>query len=719
MPPNPSILSPQPCGNKDDGVLSIDGVKYNISNLISPKSGVVEKLPTPAATPTKPPPTKPPPKDLDNATNNLKPAAKTPPPRTILKNGSFRGADIKSPREIHTEALLQMISTSSPDLSDDRPAKELQKKPPPLRTISKADSFRFREAQKRLHRTVNNAVSTSNEEAATKDDKSESPSKKNPKQPSRLPSIGDYPIERTRRQGHPPPRARSADTPPNISWFDQDVGEDTSSCSRNSTPMKSESFHAVHPDRPPTRRAQPTRSNSTSTLIQHSHMEFEGHIPTPRERPPSRSSRPTRSNSTSTFVRPAQTDFQSYSPASAPRERPPARSGRPTRSNSTSTLVRHAQRDFESHSPARERPPAPSGRPTRSNSTSSCRHPSEMEFASNSPAVSSAPPRTRWKPRPPPIGRRSDQSRLSPPRLPPSDSSYNGGDGHHRRSNSASSLPMPRFPRYDDSGPALRRDNSIRTIDNRRRDVSPTVASPRSRVQIGDHPFSSSPRKSNSCMGRYNNAMPPPGPPLVDGHSRNRRRTRSNSCSGRHRHGAPPLPPGDPFEPTSSRSPSGDGRSPYISTRKVSTSEVDQADCRSSYLTPAPMIEIESGVFEPLRGSKETLSAVKAGEITSVDCMCCQSRFHCIKAARYVICPGCRVISPVPGGNVGVGLGFYHQDIPFGGKPMRRGSDRSTGQKGSPIGPNRCIPDEQLVYGGAGLPRDVNFAPSRARLDTA
>ena len=148
-------------------------------------------------------------------------------------------------------------------------------------------------------------------------------------------------------------------------------------------------------------------------------------------------------------------------------------------------------------------------------------------------------------------------------------------------------------------------------------------------------------------------------------------------------------------------------------------SEVDQADCRSSYLTPAPMIEIESGVFEPLRGSKETLQAVKAGDITPAECMCCQSRFLCIKAARYVICPARRVISPVPGGNVGVGLGFYHQDIPSGSRSMRRGSGLPSGHRGSPVGPNRCFPDDALAHGGTGFPRDVNFAPSRARLDTA
>jgi hypothetical protein len=117
-----------------------------------------------------------------------------------------------------------------------------------------------------------------------------------------------------------------------------------------------------------------------------------------------------------------------------------------------------------------------------------------------------------------------------------------------------------------------------------------------------------------------------------------------------------------------------DGQSPFLST-----SHANPSNSRSTDVPPAPMIEIEHGVFEPLRGSKDTMRAVELGEISSVECMGCLGRFHCMSAARYVICPSCRVISPVPGGVRGVGLGFGLQDASSMGSNNNNNSNSHQG----------------------------------------
>jgi hypothetical protein len=58
-------------------------------------------------------------------------------------------------------------------------------------------------------------------------------------------------------------------------------------------------------------------------------------------------------------------------------------------------------------------------------------------------------------------------------------------------------------------------------------------------------------------------------------------------------------------------------------------------------------LEISPGVFAPLRGSEETWRAIQAGNVETVVCVCCCNRIQCIADAEYVICPECRVVSPV------------------------------------------------------------------------
>jgi hypothetical protein len=58
-------------------------------------------------------------------------------------------------------------------------------------------------------------------------------------------------------------------------------------------------------------------------------------------------------------------------------------------------------------------------------------------------------------------------------------------------------------------------------------------------------------------------------------------------------------------------------------------------------------VEIVPGVFALLRGSEETWRAIQRGNFETVVCVCCYNRLHCIADAEYVLCPECRVVSPV------------------------------------------------------------------------
>ena len=76
-----------------------------------------------------------------------------------------------------------------------------------------------------------------------------------------------------------------------------------------------------------------------------------------------------------------------------------------------------------------------------------------------------------------------------------------------------------------------------------------------------------------------------------------------------------------------------------------------------------PTVEIFPGVWEVLRGADETKVAIERGKITTVHCICCDTRAKCIEDACYFICPTCRVVGPVPVpkfsmGAWGVGLGI-------------------------------------------------------------
>ncbi|CAB9502076.1 expressed unknown protein [Seminavis robusta] len=62
------------------------------------------------------------------------------------------------------------------------------------------------------------------------------------------------------------------------------------------------------------------------------------------------------------------------------------------------------------------------------------------------------------------------------------------------------------------------------------------------------------------------------------------------------------------------------------------------------------LVEIQPGFSLPLRGSKETLQAVHDGRVLNTCCLSCCAALLVKDDCDFVICPGCRVVSPVEGG---------------------------------------------------------------------
>ena len=90
------------------------------------------------------------------------------------------------------------------------------------------------------------------------------------------------------------------------------------------------------------------------------------------------------------------------------------------------------------------------------------------------------------------------------------------------------------------------------------------------------------------------------------------------------------------------------------------------------------MIPIAPGVNARLRGADETWQCIERDFYLPVVCFACTLEMCCIQDADYVICPMCRVVSPLDGGHAAsphvsndlreqreqtVGLGFTFEDL--------------------------------------------------------
>jgi hypothetical protein len=72
------------------------------------------------------------------------------------------------------------------------------------------------------------------------------------------------------------------------------------------------------------------------------------------------------------------------------------------------------------------------------------------------------------------------------------------------------------------------------------------------------------------------------------------------------------------------------------------------------FLSPAPrrpqrvQVEVSPGEFMSLRGAAETAEAIESGLSKTVFSWCCGVGLLCVPDCQFVICPDCRIMSPVP-----------------------------------------------------------------------
>jgi hypothetical protein len=90
----------------------------------------------------------------------------------------------------------------------------------------------------------------------------------------------------------------------------------------------------------------------------------------------------------------------------------------------------------------------------------------------------------------------------------------------------------------------------------------------------------------------------------------------------------------------------------------------------AEHVTQGPeqkMVEISPDVWVRLRGADETWACIEQDYFCPVTCFGCTLELCCIQDADFVLCPVCRVVSPMNGLGVredgGVGLGFTFDDL--------------------------------------------------------
>lgn len=83
------------------------------------------------------------------------------------------------------------------------------------------------------------------------------------------------------------------------------------------------------------------------------------------------------------------------------------------------------------------------------------------------------------------------------------------------------------------------------------------------------------------------------------------------------------------------------------------------------------MVEISPGFQVPLRRAQETVKAISVDFYAPITCFACTKDILCIADVSYVICPGCKTVSPVEGETFegrqlrrfGLGLGFTWETL--------------------------------------------------------
>lgn len=101
-------------------------------------------------------------------------------------------------------------------------------------------------------------------------------------------------------------------------------------------------------------------------------------------------------------------------------------------------------------------------------------------------------------------------------------------------------------------------------------------------------------------------------------------------------------------------------------------------------------VQVAPGLSLRLRGAAETKEAIERDFYLPAMCLSCQLDMYCIQDASYVVCPRCRVVTPmegmVEGFDGGVGLGFTHDALCRRQCEILYGGDSSSGGRNVGVG---------------------------------
>ena len=131
---------------------------------------------------------------------------------------------------------------------------------------------------------------------------------------------------------------------------------------------------------------------------------------------------------------------------------------------------------------------------------------------------------------------------------------------------------------------------------------------------------------------------------------------------------APPKGVPGAYAATSSSSSSSSSGGPFGASHDAIAEKVAAYDTASAASRRMARIEIAPGVTARLRGADETWAALENDYYLPASCVCCGADICCIMDADVVLCPLCKVVSPMdgcagPGFDGGVGLGFTFDDL--------------------------------------------------------
>jgi len=60
-----------------------------------------------------------------------------------------------------------------------------------------------------------------------------------------------------------------------------------------------------------------------------------------------------------------------------------------------------------------------------------------------------------------------------------------------------------------------------------------------------------------------------------------------------------------------------------------------------------PKVEVAPGILEPLRPANEMYKAMETGNVIPTSCFVCSLELLSLDDAKYILCPDCRVVSPI------------------------------------------------------------------------